>query len=357
MSSWADILHDYVEHDGAAARKRILVTGAAGFIGSHLVDYHLAHGDMVFAVDDLSTGLRENLADHADNPYFRFIEADVCTWPALPEAVSWADRVYHLAAIVGVKRVLADPVATIDINLNATRRVLDLAMKCEWKPRVVIASSSEVYGFNEAPQFAETDDLVFHSKDFTRWAYSFAKLGDEFFADLYHDRYGLAVTSVRLFNTIGPRQRGTYGMVVPNFVHQAVTGAPLTVFGSGAQTRSFCDVRDTVRGLAAIASSQETIGKVLNLGNDREISILDLAKLAKEIAGSNSAIQFKSYRDAYGQEFDDIQHRVPDLSLLRSLTSFAHNWTLEQTLADLVKRENALAQWAAAAQAVPQVSR
>lgn len=249
MSSWADVARQYMGWDRREPKQRVLITGGAGFIGSHLADLHLARGDSVYIVDDLSTGCRENISQHAENPNLKFAEADVAEWADLHEALTWADRAYHLAAVVGVKRVLANPLRALDVNLDGTRRLLEVASTAKWRPRVLIASSSEIYGFNAENTFGEDSDLVFHAHDYGRWSYAAAKLADEYYAMAFHDQRHLDVTAVRIFNTIGPRQRGAYGMVIPNFVHQAVAAKPLVVCGDGTQTRSFCDVRDLVRAL------------------------------------------------------------------------------------------------------------
>ena len=317
----------------------VLITGGAGFIGSNLVDLYLARGHKVHAIDDLSTGFGANLSQAMKNPNFKFDHQDIVTWQGLEKAVQWADVVFHMAAVVGVKRVLEDSLNVIKTNCGGTERVLEAAARLKWKPRVIIASSSEVYGFNAKPSFAETDDLVLRSDDHFRWCYTATKLMDEFMAQAYFMERDVPVTSVRLFNTVGPRQAGAYGMVVPNFVRQAVSGRSITVFGDGNQTRSFCDVRDMVQMLSLLAQNEKTAGKILNAGNDREISILDLAKLVKKISESTSNIKFIEYAEAYGRPFKDVDHRRPDLTELRKWISFTHKWKLEDTLEDLVALE------------------
>lgn len=317
----------------------VLITGGAGFIGSHLVDHYLAQGAKVHAVDDLSTGQITNLEQAKKNPNFRFDHDDMVTWPGLEKAVQWADVIFHMGAIVGVKRVLENSLNVIQTNVGSTENILKAAAKLKWKPRIVIASSSEVYGFNAKPSFAEDDDLVLRSDDHFRWCYTATKLMDEYVAQAYHLEHDVPVTSVRLFNTVGPRQAGMYGMVVPNFVRQAVSEREITVFGDGNQTRSFCDVRDMVTMQSKIAESDKTIGKIVNAGNDQEISILNLAEKVKKIAESSSNIKFIEYAEAYGRPFKDVDHRRPDLTELKRLISFEHQWKLDDTLGELVASE------------------
>lgn len=319
----------------------VLVTGGAGFIGSHLVDLHLMRGDHVHVVDDLSTGALENLSRHADNPRLRFDEADILTWARLDRAVAWADRIYNLAAVVGVYRVIAEPTKTLAVNIAACERLLRAAREGGWRPQVVLASSSEVYGHNDRGVLREDQDLVVSSRAGTRWGYSVSKIADEALGLAYAQRFGIPAVVARFFNTVGPRQVGRYGMVVPRFIAQAVRNEPLTVFGGGQQTRSFCDVRDTVVALDALSSVAGRDTVVVNVGNDREITILELAQLVVERAGSHSPIQHLTLREAYGEEFEDILRRKPDLTRLRTLTGFEHRYTLERTIDDLVAVERA----------------
>jgi UDP-glucose 4-epimerase len=317
----------------------VLITGGAGFIGSHLVDLHLACGDQVHVIDDLSTGVRANLAAHDDNPNFRFDEADVLTWDRLDRAVGWADRIYHLAAVVGVYRVIAEPTKVLATNIAGTERLLRAAHDGGWQPQVVIASSSEVYGHNDEQVLREDQDLTVSTRAGTRWGYSMSKIADEALGLSYAQRFGIPAVIARFFNTVGPRQVGRYGMVVPRFVAQAVRNEPITVFGGGAQTRSFCDVRDTVVALDALATHAQRDTLVANVGNDREISIRDLAQLVIARAKSRSTIVDVPLKEAYGEDFEDIRRRRPDLTRLRRLTGFRHRFTLEQTIDDLVETE------------------
>ena len=332
--------------DGARGKKstmRVLVTGGAGFIGSHLIETHLQRGDEVRAVDNLHTGTAENIEPFLTNPGFEFLEADITGWPGLAEAAQWADRVYHMAAIVGVHRVVEDSMKVLTSNFEGTKRVLEAACSGNRAPRVILASSSEVYGFNEKESFAESDDLVFGAKHQFRWTYAISKLAEEQLGLAYYLNRALPVTAVRFFNTTGPRQLGTHGMVVPRFVAAAAAGEPITIFGDGAQTRSFCDVRDTVRMLNQVAESADAVGEVINLGNDREISMRALAELAIERAGSGSSIEYISYEQAYGRHFDDVTHRRPDLTKLFGLIAYRPQWSLEDTLDDLIDGQRSVA--------------
>ena len=316
----------------------VLITGGAGFIGSHLAAHHLAKGDQVYVVDNLSTGSPANIAPFRAHPGFRFVEADILHWKGLSEAVAWADRIYHMAAVVGVKKVLEDPVAVMATNMSGTEKILRAIHHGGWNPEVIIASTSEVYGFNEKASFAETDQIVLPSAGRLRWAYAVTKLADEFLAFSYARKYGLHIVVARLFNTIGPNQVGHYGMVVPSFIHAAVRNQPLTVYGEGTQTRSFCDVRDTVVALDALAACPAAWGEVVNVGNDQEIAIRDLAELIVRRADSSSPIHYLSYKDAYGEEFDDVTHRRPQLNKLKALTGFEPAWRLDDTLDDLIRK-------------------
>ena len=316
----------------------VLITGGAGFIGSHLTEHHLALGDQVYVVDNLSTGSLDNLLPFRNHPAFRFAEADILQWDGLGEAVAWADRIYHMAAVVGVKKVLEDPVAVMERDIPGLLPPARAIHHGGWNPEVIVASTSEVYGFNAKGSFAETDDIVLPSAGRLRWTYAVTKLADEFLAFSYARKYGLHIVIARLFNTIGPNQISHYGMVVPNFIRQAVRNEPLTIYGDGTQTRSFCDVRDTVEALDRLAACPEAWGEVVNVGNDQEISIRGLAELIVEAAHSASSLRFLSYKEAYGEEFEDVTHRRPVLDKLRALTGFEPVWTLRNTLDDLIAR-------------------
>ncbi|MDF1480751.1 NAD-dependent epimerase/dehydratase family protein [Extensimonas sp. H3M7-6] len=315
----------------------VLITGGAGFIGSHLVEHHLRCGDSVHAVDNLTTGRVENIASFLGDHRFRFDEADILTWGDLEKATIWADRIYHMAAVVGVFKVLEDPIRVLSINIAATERLLRMATTGQWKPQIVIASSSEIYGPTSSDLLREDDILYVRSGARSRWNYAISKLADEAFGLSYARQHDIPVCMARLFNTVGLRQTGRYGMVVPRFIDQALRDEPITIFGGGAQTRSFCDVRDTVAALALLASTPQASGEIVNVGNDREISINDLADLVCQRAGKNSVgRKHMSYAEAYGQQYDDILRRRPSLEKLRALTGFRHRWSLEDSLDEMI---------------------
>ncbi len=332
----------------------ILITGGAGFIGSNLAAHHLRKGDTVFAVDDLSTGSRINIVPFETQENFRFAQADIIDWDGLDKAVAWADRIYHMAAIVGVFRVLEDPIRVLEANIGGSERLLKLVQQGGWKPQIVLASTSEVYGHgircdlrpeggpSGAPtcvmprDFRESDELIMSSDISLRWNYSTSKLADEAYGLSYQRRFGLPLVVVRFFNTIGPRQTGKYGMVVPRFVGQALAGGPITVYGDGTQTRCFCDVRDTVVILDRLASNPASYGQIVNVGNNREISMNDLARLVIERSGSRATVIHVPYREAYSEVFEEIFHRRPDMKRMLELSGHAPQWALEQTLDDLI---------------------
>jgi UDP-glucose 4-epimerase len=320
----------------------VLITGGAGFIGSHLAELHLARGDKVHVVDDLSTGSIENIRPFLKQQNFLFDHADLLTRDKLDRVAAWADRVYHLAAVVGVYRVLAEPTKVLAVNIAAFERLLRAVNASGWKPQLVLASSSEVYGHNDHDLLREEQDLVISTRTGTRWLYSVSKIADEALCMSFAKHFGIPTVITRFFNTVGPRQTGRYGMVIPRFIEQAVNGEDITVFGPGDQTRSFCDVRDTVAALDKVAEHATTPEPlVVNVGNDREISINDLAQMIVERAGSSSRIQHMPLLQAYGEDFEDIRRRRPALERLRTLTDFKHKYTLEQTIDDLIASKRA----------------
>lgn len=316
---------------------RILITGGAGFIGSHLVEYHLKKGDEVFVVDDLTTGTIDNVKLFQNNTNFQFAKADILTWNNLANVIDWSERVYHLAAVVGVFYVLKNPIKVIESNFLGCSRILNMVANSKSHPRVIVASSSSVYGNNPHSPLSEKDSLILKTTDvYKLGGYAVSKVINENLSLAYNHHKDVSVNPVRIFNTIGPRQTGKYGMVVPRFIQQACQNEPLTVFGDGKQTRSFCDVRDTVTALDILASNSASIGEIVNLGNDEEININDLAKLIISKTHSKSQIQHQSYREAYGEKFIDLKRRIPDLQKFFQLTQFKHQWTLQKTIDDLI---------------------
>lgn len=319
----------------------VLITGGAGFIGSHLAEHHLSKGDTVVAVDDLSTGGMEVL-EGFDPDHFTLIKDDILTWKDLDREVSRSDRIYHMAAVVGMFRVLKDPVAVTRVNVIGTERVLESASRGNHLPEVMIASSSSVYSHSNGKNLKEGIELVFAPECGGLTGYALSKLTNEIQAGAYRQTHGIPVTVPRLFNAVGPRQSGNYGFVLPRFIRQALAGAPLTVYGDGTQTRSFCDVRDTVAALDLLASNPAAWGIPVNVGNPREISILELAKLVIERSGSSSSMEFIPFEQGYGSSFWQIPQRRPDIARLTSLTSFTPTWTLEHTIDDLLERNRKL---------------
>jgi UDP-glucose 4-epimerase len=313
---------------------KALITGGAGFIGSHLAETLIAQGHDVTVIDDLSTGQVKNLAAVASSPRLKTHWASILEEERLAEFVDEADVVYHLAAAVGVRLILERPVETIETNILGTDRVLRCAAK--GGKRVVIASTSEVYGKNENAPFKEDDDCVLGSTAKSRWSYACSKAIDEFLGLAYVRSAGLPVVIVRYFNTIGPRQVGRYGMVVPRFVRQALKGDPITVYGDGEQSRSFTDVADTVRATMALSMSAEAIGGVFNVGNGQEITVNELAARVKTLTGSASPIVHIPYEQAYEQGFEDTRRRVPDISKLRATIGFAPQFDLDASLRKVI---------------------
>lgn len=307
-----------------------LITGGAGFIGSHLAEQLLAGGHTVTALDDLSSGSRLNIAHLLGETHFHFVESSVLECAGLGEMVASADAVFHLAATVGVFNIIKSPVETIGNNIDGTQAVLRAATVNRTK--VLLTSTSEVYGKSERAPFAEEDDLVLGPTTKGRWSYAASKIIDEFLALAFWREFGVPTVITRLFNTIGPRQTGEYGMVVPRFVKQALQGEPLRVFGDGRQSRSFTDVIDVVEWLTRLISAEAAIGHVTNLGNTIEISIGELAQRVIAVTGSRSEIEYVPYSQAYEQGFEDIARRVPDISKVVALTGYRPRIGLDETL-------------------------
>ncbi|MGD8897786.1 MAG: GDP-mannose 4,6-dehydratase [Acidobacteriota bacterium] len=314
---------------------KALITGGAGFVGSHLTERLLESGHEVHVIDDLSTGSIENIEPFKGRAGFHYTIETIMNAPVLAELVDRVDVVFHLAAAVGVRLIVESPVNTIETNVHGTEKVLALANKK--RKKVVLTSTSEVYGKADTVPFREDGDLVMGPTSKGRWSYACSKAIDEFLALAYHKEKRLPVVVVRLFNTVGPRQTGRYGMVIPNFVKQALLGHPLTVFGDGTQTRCFTDVRDVVEQLATLAEAPAAVGEVFNVGNDREeVSILELAERVKARTGSKSEIVLVPYEKAYEEGFEDMQRRVPDLSKLRALTGYEPQVSLDECLDRIV---------------------
>jgi UDP-glucose 4-epimerase len=294
---------------------RILITGGAGFIGSHLSDHMLLQGHEVTIIDDLSTGSMDNIRDAKENARFHYYIDTIFNKHLLAELVDQADVVFHLAAAVGVFNIIESPVRTIETNVRGAELVLELAGKK--KKRLLIASTSEVYGKSNKLPFCEDDDLVLGPTTKGRWSYACSKAIDEYLAIAYHCERHLPVSIVRLFNTVGPRQTGRYGMVLPTLVNQALATQPLTIFGTGSQSRCFTHVSDIVQGLARCVASDAAVGQVFNLGNTEEVTINDLAQKVIRATQSKSRINYISYDQAYGSGFEDMQRRVPNITKAR----------------------------------------
>jgi UDP-glucose 4-epimerase len=316
---------------------RVLVTGGAGFVGSHLVDAHLGRGDEVVVLDDLSTGRFENIAGQVATGRVRFHQGKAQDPAALEAVFPGVERVYHLAAAVGVFEILKHPLQSIRTNLDASAAVFERATQSG--VRTLFTSTSEVYGKNDSDALKETDDCIYGSTKVSRWLYAVSKAADEFLALAHYHELRLPVTVVRLFNTTGPRQTGAYGMVVPRFVRQALEGKPLTVYGDGEQMRCFTNVHDVVAALIGLADEPAAIGEVVNVGNPREVSIRELAELVRAIVGSDSPIEFHRYESAYGRGFEDMRRRVPDVGLLRRLIGFVPGTPIEATIQEIVDAE------------------
>jgi UDP-glucose 4-epimerase len=309
---------------------RSLITGGAGFVGSHLAEELLLRGEEVYVIDDLSTGSIENIEHLKPNPRFHYTLESVHNEPVLAEMIDRCDVVYHLAAAVGVKLIVESPVRTIETNVHGTEVVLKHANKK--KKKVLITSTSEVYGKSTDVPFREDQDLVLGSTTKGRWSYACSKAIDEFLAIAYYHEKKLPVVIVRLFNTVGPRQTGRYGMVIPSFVSQALNGQPITVYGDGKQSRAFGYVGDVVRALADLAQHPAAVGEVFNVGNTKEITINALAELVKRMTGSDSDIIHIPYDLAYEKGFEDMPRRVPDISKIQRLIGYEPSVELEGVL-------------------------
>lgn len=313
---------------------KYLVTGGAGFIGSHLTEWLIHRGHEVLILDDFSTGSNENIADLEDSHQLQVICADVTEEKITRECVARVDRVFHLASAVGVRLIIDQPVKTIKTIVEGTSVVLSACAR--YRRPILVTSTSEVYGKSNKTPFSETDDSVIGPPTFRRWSYAAAKSLDEFMTLAHVHQSGLPATLVRLFNTVGPRQTGQYGMVIPRFVKQALLGEPIVVYGDGRQTRCFCHVRDAVWALGQLMETPEARGELFNVGSDHEISINQLAETILRVTGSKSEIHHISYAEAYESGFEDMARRVPNLAKIRELIGYRPRHALEDTLRDVV---------------------
>ena len=314
-----------------------LITGGAGFIGSHLADALLAAGYRVLVIDNLSTGRLQNIHHLLDHPSFHFARADITDAVVMDRLASQADIIVHLAAAVGVQLIVEHPVHTIETNVMGTEVVLQTALR--YNCRVLLASTSEVYGKGSKIPFSEEDDVLLGSTSKSRWAYAASKMVDEFLGLAYQREHGLQVTPFRLFNTVGPRQTGRYGMVVPRFVRQAIQNQPITVYGDGAQSRCFCDVRDVVPAIMGLAAHPNAVGQLYNIGSTEEVTIGQLAERVKTITGSQSEIVHIPYQEAYAPGFEDMQRRVPDISRIHALLGWQPKSSLDTILSAVLAYE------------------
>lgn len=316
-------------------KETVLVTGGAGFIGSHLAQKLILKGYKVIVLDDLSTGNYKNIEHLTKSDNFKIIVDSVLNEKVVEDSVKSSDMVYHLAAAVGVRLIIEQPSKTIETNISGTEMVLKMCSR--YHKKILITSTSEVYGSGVSERFNEEDCCVIGPPNKRRWSYAASKLIDEHLAFSYWYEKKLPIIIVRLFNVIGPRQTGRYGMVVPTFIKQALSSEPLTVFGDGKQTRSFMSVDDAVKALFEIANNPKAIAEVFNIGSEEEISIEELAKLVIKIAKSNSLIKYVPYSEAYGEDFEDMHRRVPDISKLKRFIGFAPESNLEDIIKNTLK--------------------
>ena len=308
----------------------VLITGGAGFIGSHLADKLLASGHRVIALDNLSTGRHSNIQHLLERTDFEFVLGSILNADLVDDLVARSDAVFHLAAAVGVELIVEKPLESLATNIRGSETVFEKAHK--YGTKVLVTSTSEIYGKNTSDRLGEEDDRILGSPLKSRWSYSEAKAIDEILAYTYWKEKGLQTVIVRLFNTVGPRQTGSYGMVIPRFVSQAVRNEPITVYGNGEQTRCFCYVGDVVEALVELIDNEEAYGKVFNVGGTEEISMSDLAHRVTHIADSSSKIKYVSYEDAYEEGFEDMERRVPDISRINSLIGFKPSVGLDEII-------------------------
>lgn len=313
---------------------KILITGGAGFIGSHLAEKLLKEGHEVGVIDNLSTGKYSNIIQLIKNPKFSYKIDSILNRDVLEKMISNSDQIYHMAAAVGVKYIIDNPLLSLRTNIVGTENVLEFANK--YKKKVLIASTSEIYGKSDKIPFKEEDDRLLGSTHISRWSYSSAKAIDEFLALAYHREKKLPVVIVRCFNTVGPRQTGQYGMVIPKFVHNALLNHPITIFGDGKQSRCFCDVEDVTDGMMKLMNNKKAEGQIFNIGNDVDITIEELAKKIKQMTNSRSKIEYLDYADAYEEGFEDMRHRKPDLTKVRESIDFKPKFNLDQMLQRII---------------------
>ncbi|MHC4115297.1 MAG: GDP-mannose 4,6-dehydratase [Planctomycetota bacterium] len=314
---------------------KALITGGAGFIGSHLAERLLKRGRKVAVIDNLSTGSLKNIEGFRGEGGFEFFEGDILSAELVDGLVEQSDEVFHLAAAVGVKLIADEPVRTIETNIKGTEVVLEACNR--FKKKVLITSTSEIYGKSEAVPFGEDDDIVLGSTSLSRWSYACSKAIDEFLALAFHQEYGLNVVIARVFNTIGPRQTGQYGMVVPRFVARALKNEPVQIYGTGQQRRCFCYVGDVVEGIIALGDCERAAGAVYNIGSMEEVTIEALAEKIIEMTGSSGGKEFVDYEVAYGRSIDDMMRRVPDISRIKEMVGWSPKTALEEALAEIIR--------------------
>ncbi|MHC4985656.1 MAG: GDP-mannose 4,6-dehydratase [Planctomycetota bacterium] len=315
----------------------VLITGGAGFIGSHLAERLVADGCNVILVDDLSTGSMDNIAHLLDSPQVQFVRESVRNDTSMTPLVDRCDVIFHLAAAVGVQLIVDRPVHTIETNIHGSEVMLNLANK--FRRKILVASTSEVYGKNTKVPFTEDDDVTLGPTHFTRWSYACSKMVDEFLALAYHDQYDLPTVICRFFNTVGPRQTGQYGMVVPRFVQRALANETIDIYGTGKQSRCFCNVSDVVGAIIKLMACGDAEGQVVNIGTDESISIEGLAQRIIELTGSSSTTRTLSYEEAYGRPFDDMLTRKPSLEKINRLIGYAPTVSLDETLQQVIDYE------------------
>lgn len=317
---------------------KILITGGAGFIGSHLAEACLGRGDEVYAIDDFSTGCRENIEHLSADTRFHFVEDTILDRDAMLELTGICDVVVHLAAAVGVRLIIEEPLKSIHTNIAGTELVLELANK--FRKKTFIASTSEVYGRNSRVPLREDDERIYGSTAVARWSYAATKATDEFLALAYHRNTGLPVVVARFFNTVGPRQTGRYGMVIPRFIGQALRNEPLTIYGDGCQTRTFTYVGDLVAGVLALVDEPRAEGEIFNIGGEEEISINELARRIKALTGSTSPLIHIPYEEAYQEGFEDMERRLPDIGKIKNLMGYRNTVGLDEMLRRIIEHES-----------------